>query len=222
MSEPPRISRLIRKQDLENILPWDAPNVLGSQAAAARRERQPEMLTAHQIEQIQQQAHKEGFERGRREGHEDGLGEMRQRGARLEALLEMLARPLVQLDEQVEHELVQLAIAIGQQLVRRELKTSPGEIVAVVRDCIALLPVAARGVRLYLHPQDAALVREALAPSGGERAWSVVEDPVITPGGCRVITDTSRIDATVESRLTAVIADLLGGQREDDRAEPDS
>ncbi len=50
----------------------------------------------------------------------------------------------------------------------------------------------------------------------GEQAMQIVEDPVQNRGGCRVFTDTSQIDSTVESRLNAVIAKVLGGQRSSD------
>jgi flagellar assembly protein FliH len=47
-------------------------------------------------------------------------------------------------------------------------------------------------------------------------AWRIVEDPLITRGGCKVDTEVSHIDATVENRLAAVIATLFGGEREHD------
>jgi flagellar assembly protein FliH len=45
----------------------------------------------------------------------------------------------------------------------------------------------------------------------------MVEDPLITRGGCKVDTEVSYIDATVENRLAAVIATLFGGEREQDK-----
>ncbi|MGZ5576522.1 MAG: FliH/SctL family protein, partial [Methylobacter sp.] len=45
---------------------------------------------------------------------------------------------------------------------------------------------------------------------------AIVEDPLITRGGCEVDTDISHVNATVEHRLAAVIATLLGGERESD------
>ncbi len=45
-------------------------------------------------------------------------------------------------------------------LLRRELRTDPAQIIGMVRDTVALMPAATRGVRVLLHPDDAALVRE--------------------------------------------------------------
>jgi flagellar assembly protein FliH len=75
------------------------------------------------------------------------------------------------------------------------------------------LPVAAREVRVHLHPEDAAVVRENLAPTENERAWVIVEDPVMARGGCQITTTTSRIDGRLETRLGAILSELLGTER---------
>ncbi|MFA7388767.1 MAG: FliH/SctL family protein, partial [Thiohalobacteraceae bacterium] len=113
-------------------------------------------------------------------------------------------------------ELVHLALAVAQQLVRRELKADPGQVLAAVRETMAALPLAARNVRLHLHPEDAALVREALSLQDNERGWKIAEDPVLTRGGCKISSDTSQIDASVERRLQQAIANVLGGERDSD------
>jgi flagellar assembly protein FliH len=175
-------------------------------------------LTAEQIEDIQRQAHEEGFELGRGEGLTAGKKELQARVQRLEAVMAALAQPLKDLDDAIEEELLALAMAVARQLVRREIKTDPGQIVAVVREALAVLPAASRRVRLHLHPDDAALVRDALSVPEGDNAWRIMEDPVLTRGGCRIITETSQVDATLESRLNAVITSVLGGERDSDES----
>ena len=206
------MSKIIPKEDLEGIENWSLPEV----HMAGAREPVARPLTARQIEELQQQAREEGFQQGRREGLEAGKKEIRARVHDLDALMQTLAKPLEQLDGQVEEELVQLALAVARQLVRRELKTDPGQVLAVVREAMAALPLTARNVRLHLHPEDATLVRETLSVSDNERSWKIVDDPVLTRGGCKVSSDTSQIDASVERRLHNVIANVLGGQRETD------
>jgi len=175
-----------------------------------------------------QQGHDEGWQQGREEGwkrghdegwqqgHAEGQKIMLEAAARFEPLIDCLDQPLTLMDEQVEQELVTLAIALAKQLIRRELKTDPGQIVAVAREALAALPASARRVHLHLHPEDAELVRHALALRDSGPRWKIVEDPLMTRGGCRVLTETSHIDATLEKRLMAVIAQVLGGEREGD------
>lgn len=132
---------------------------------------------------------------------------------RLDAILQMLSKPLEQLDEEVQKQLSTLALAVGKQIARRELKTDPAQIIAIIREAVARLPASARDVRVHLHPEDAAIVRERLSAPSNDRAWSVVEDPALSQGGCLVRTDTSQIDARLDSRVNAIVSSILGDER---------
>lgn len=223
MSEKQR-TRIIRPAGKEASA-WVPPDVgksgVGGKTATAKP--QP-MMTAAQLEQMRAQAYKEGYEHGQKEGfeygHREGLEEgrvdMLQRLQRFDQILAGLETPFVELDEQVEREIVTLVVAMVRQLVRREIKADPGQIVGVVREALAVLPVSARHVRVLLHPDDAELVRDAYAMGEAEQKWQIVEDPVIAGGGCRVYTENSQVDATLESRLNTLIAPLLGSERDSD------
>lgn len=159
--------------------------------------------------------HGEGLVLGHREGMAAAAGELEARRQLLDAGLAELSAPLAALEPALEQELLALVVAIARQLVRRELKTSPGEIVATIRATVPLLPLAERRVALHVHPDDATLLREHGALAEG---WQLVEDAALSRGGCRLEAGHSRIDATVETRLNAAIAALLGGEREEDRS----
>jgi flagellar assembly protein FliH len=185
---------------------WQVPAIDGAEG--------PGFPTAARLEALQQAAYDEAYRRGFEEGLEAGKAAAAERAARLEALCDALAEPLEAVDASVEQALVDLAMSVVRQLFRRELRTDPTHVVGVVREALAHLPVGSRDVRVTLHPEDAALVRECLAPAEGTRAWSIVEDPLITRGGCRVGTRHSEIDAQAESRVEALIARIAGDERE--------
>jgi len=69
---------------------------------------------------------------------------LQKQAATLVNLLESLSEPFKYLDEEVEKELVKLAIGIATQLIRREIKLDPGQIVGVVREAINVLPLASQ------------------------------------------------------------------------------
>ncbi|HKQ81846.1 MAG TPA: flagellar assembly protein FliH [Steroidobacteraceae bacterium] len=194
---------------------WSMPAVDGPSVVSRQQK-----LTVSQLEQIERAAFEEAYAKGHAAGlaaaqaeEQMKLDQLTQKLARVDGMLNTLARPLAEMDAEVERELLALASTLAKHLVRRELKTDPGQIVGVIRETVALLPVATRDVRVHLHPEDAALVREKLAAPQAERAWTIVEDPVLTRGGCRVTTDTAQIDARVESRLGAVMSAMLGDER---------
>lgn len=177
----------------------------------------PNLLTAKEMERIQKQAHEEGFACGQREGLAAAQQETQARLDRLNGILATLASPLKEVDERIEQELATLALAAARLIVRRELKTDPGPVIAAVREAMNALPAASRQVRLHLHPDDAQLVREHLKVGDDDHHhWKVIEDPAQARGGCKVVTEHSQIDASVEARLTAILATVLGGERADD------
>ena len=184
---------------------WQAPAIDGSDGRG--------FLTASRLQDLQQQAHEEAYAEGYNEGLRAARDEIRQRVVRLDELVAALARPLDELDETVEQELVELAIAIARQLFRREIRIDPGHVVGVVRETVPLLPIASRDIRVHLHPEDAALVRDSFKSSGEELAWKVVEDPVIDRGGCLVTSESSRVDARAETRFQMIVDAITGDER---------
>lgn len=186
--------------------PWDVPAIEKPDADGP--------LTAGKLEAIQKEAYEEAWRQGKTDGLAEGREAARQRVDRLDQLLRALAQPFDELDDAVEKQLVELAMAVVKQLFRREIRIEPTHVVGVVREAINLLPIASRNVQVHLHPDDAALVRELLAPTDSEPAWAIVEDPLLTRGGCRVTTDNAQVDATAEARLQAVISSVLGDERQ--------
>jgi len=149
------------------------------------------------------------------------LKKAEQTAKNLQAALAALSRPLAQIDDEVHAQIAELALALAHGLLRRELRADPSQVIGMVRETVALLPASARGVRIALHPEDAALVRERLLVAGPESAWSVIDDPVLGRGDVRVHTDYAQIDARIEMRLKAMLAELLGDERARPRtAEP--
>ena len=203
------MSKVITGEKPDACKPWQAPSfgagVTGNGAAGLR--------THEQNAQLKKQAYDAGFA----QGLNDGKQQLHDKLAGLDAILAFMSTPLKELDERVVNELGELAMLVAGQIIRRELKSSSGEIIATVKDALNLLPVASGKVRLQLHPDDAATVRDALPGGDAERSWDIVEDPLLTRGGCRVSTSSSRIDATVEGRLNAAIAAVMGFERQEDR-----
>lgn len=198
---------------------WQAPPV--ADGAAARRpgvERAP--LTAERLAEIEALARQQGLAQGHAEGlqagRREGLAEVRRQAERLQALLDGMTPQVAVLDDALLAQLADLVAVAVRQFVRRELALQPGEVVRVLRECVAALPASEGRLRVHLHPADAELVREALHVDQFERAWSIVEDLNLQRGGCRLDTETSSVDATVETRLNVLLARLLGDTRRSD------
>ena len=185
---------------------WDVPAIDGGEGKG--------YMTAGRLEAIQKDAYEEAWAKGHAEGLKAGEAEIQTRVDRLDELLIALARPFDKLDDQIEKQLVELAMSTVKQLFRREIKQNPTHVIGVVREAIKLLPIASRNVQVHLHPDDASIVREALTPAEGEPAWVIVEDPLEGRGGCRITTDNSQVDASADARLNTLIRSIAGDERQ--------
>jgi flagellar assembly protein FliH len=223
--------------ELASLSVWRMPDVPVNPAPLALAEAQNSeplsmaVLTVDEIEAMQKQAYDEAFAQGKQDGYSEGFNEgarqgyaenmqaLQKKAAEFACLMESLSQPFKVLDAEVEKELVKLAMAIATQIIRREIKLDPGQVIAAVREAIKVLPLSSQKISLHLHPKDAELVRSTLSLDKMTPAWRVVEDPLITRGGCRVDTEVSHIDASVENRLAAIVATLFGGERQHDRKD---
>jgi flagellar assembly protein FliH len=212
-------ARVVARDSLEGVKRFDLPLMEGMVVTDAGVVSNVSIPTARSIAALHQEAYDEGFELGRNRGIEEGEAEIGQQAERFERLVAALAEPFAVLDDEVVNSVADLAILIARHLVRRELKIDPGEIVAVVRDTMQHLPVAVRNPRIRMHPDDVEIVANALAIGEESRSWRLQPDPLVTRGGCIVETDSSRVDASVEARLAAIVSKMFGGEREGDRAD---
>lgn len=200
---------------------WRLPEVEGPIIGRSREDRraaEAEESVRHALKEAETRGYDAGMARARAETG-SRLAALDERVKRLDAALQLLARPLQQLDAEIEDELAQLAMSVGKQLARRELHIEPTQVIAILRESLALLPIGAREVRVHLHPEDAATVREHLTAPAVDRAWAIVEDPTLSRGGCVIHSQSSRIDARLEARITAVTASALGDERAAAREE---
>ena len=186
-------------------------------------------LTLEELESIRQEAYNEGFAAGEKDGFRSTTLKVRQEAeaalsvqvASLERLMGGLFEPIAEQDSQIEKAMVALVEHIARQVIQRELVLDSSQIESVMREALKLLPLGVGNVRLYINPQDFEQVK-ALRERH-EETWRIVEDAALQPGGCRVETEHSRIDATVETRISQIMAKLLDQQHEQalNPTEPD-
>ncbi len=180
--------------------------------------------TAEEIEQIQQQAHEDGLAAGREEGvaagrkegfdagYRDGYSEGREQSlaelARLKELTAALDEALDRFDQELGEDMLGLSIAIARQVTRNALNFRPEALLPIIHEAISSLPQPNHHTQLILHPDDAALVRPMMEKEFPQVHCRIVEDDHIERGGCRVKTEVSDVDATIQGRWGKVVATL--------------
>lgn len=177
-------------------------------------------LTLEELEAIRQDAYNEGLAIGEKDGYRAGQlkakaeSEAHQHDmlGRMERLMQQLFEPIAEQDKELEKSLVGLVEHITRQVIQRELAMDSSQLTGVVREALKLLPMGAENVRILVNPQDFELIK-ALRDRHEEK-WRILEDETLLPGGCRVETEHSRIDASVETRLSQALTQMFEQQRE--------
>lgn len=198
---------ILSRDESDSYQRWELPSV-GAQPVRRKEEPVVARPTVAEIESIELAAREEGFNAGLAEGRATARRELTAQVARVEALLASAARPLAALDADVGRELAWLATVIAERVLMGELSTSPEKILDVVNQAVNVLPAGERHIRVFLHPDDAAIVRDHR--TAGEIEWSVVDDRAMHRGDCRLESEHSRLDASLRTRLAAVIDAVLG------------
>ncbi len=158
--------------------------------------------TAEAVERIHLDAHKQGYDAG----YEEGTARVRMEAMRLHTLVEHLDAALGTFDQQVAEELLHLSLEIARQVVRQTIAARPTVILDVVREALAQLPH--QHAAIYLHPEDASLVRSYLGDQLAHLGHRIFEEASLVRGGLRMEAGGSHLDAGVASRWKRVMESM--------------
>lgn len=157
-------------------------------------------------------ARDEGYAAGLEAGRQDGLEQLQEQTRTTLAPLQHLAANFTQalqaLDEEIGEEVAALALKISRLVVGKHLQTNPEQILAVVKQLLHHEPELTGKPRLHLHPQDYGLVKKHLETDLESAGWTLRSDDLITQGGCRVLSNSGDLDATMETRWSQIEAEF--------------
>lgn len=178
---------------LANATRWEMPHLTGKHRGPPRMD---------EIEAIEKAARDEGFARGHSEGHAAGMNEARRIASQIEGLLDNFARPLAQLDSEVEALLGELAARIAGALVGHAYHVEPALLAELVEQSLSVLGSERRNIEVRLNPADLTALKPLLNLS---EQIKLVADSTLARGDLRCHADSMRIDATLESRLKSAL-----------------
>lgn len=181
--------------------PLDVPSVPAPAAALQPPEPAVLLPTAEDIERMHHEAHEAGYTAG----YQEGMAAAQAVAMRIRKLMDSLQQALAEIDQDVADQLLALAIGIADQILRQSLRVRPELLLPVVREAITALHPHHGQPLLFVHPDDAPLVRTQLGDQLVPGNWRILEDAEVSAGGCRVELGASEVDATVETRWRRVI-----------------
>ncbi len=152
-----------------------------------------------EIESARNQTVQEVQDTNRREL--DGLSE------RFASSVAKLENAVLGIEKVVASEVVDLALLVAGEIVKKEMSQNPELLVAAVEAALANLPHDGTVV-LRLNPADLEHVRST-APDGGKSVIEYEPDPSLSRGDCVLETPSRIIDASIDARLAAVRESLV-------------
>ena len=204
---------------MNNAVRWLAPDLLAVPEPPPEEsfeltepdpEHEPEPLlqlpTLEEIEQIQNEAEKDGFERGHADGQAQGQAEVRRLIAQIEGILDNFSRPLVRLENEVVAALSELAVRIAGTLVGRAYQADPALLAELVGEAVDAVGGANRDVEVRLHPDDITALSPLLNLAPNQR---LTADLSLSRGDLRVHAEAVRIDGSLEARLRGALDTVL-------------
>jgi len=152
------------------------------------------------------------FERGRTQGHSEGqAAEHRvksEHGAKVALLIDQLRARFGELEDDGADALLNLAFTIARQVVRREVSLQRDALLPVAREAVSMIVDQHAHPRVFVNPQDLALLRADLEADGLFKGCRFIADARIARSGCRVEIAQGEIDATLATRWERVLAAL--------------
>ena len=184
----------------------------------------------HAAEEIRTHAHAEGLIAGQREGIAYGLKEGRETGRELAleeqrndltAVLNSITVGCAELNARrreleagVLQDLAGLALKIASRITKRQGELDPSILERNLAESLKLV-IGMHRLRIAIHPHQMATLNDALPRLQLEFPTldhvELVGDPLIAPGGCRLLTRQGQVDATLDEQLARITADLFPG-----------
>ncbi len=202
---PSAYARFVPREELEGFAAW-RPNEFGN-GAATRPATETQRGTEQQA--VRQAGYQDGYRDGLVALESFKLSIAQQLAAQLVPLVSGFDQALHELESQIADSVARTATALARQVVRSELVARPGLVAQVASEAVNAVLLSARHIRVFVHPDDLALVKAGAAEALAARGGQLLGDAGLSRGGCRVESDLGSVDARVEV-LWAQAAATLG------------
>lgn len=189
----------------DNIKHWETPR-LGDAARTPQDD-------ARDLEALRKEMQQQGYAEGYNKGLLQAQTETNRRLETLDMVLNALAKPYEDINGQALDTIAKLSGKIARCLVKRELRTEPETIIALVRDTVSILNSSAEKLNVFLNPDDAQLIQNITRTSSEKSRWKLIDDPLIPRGDCRVTSRDATVDGSLQARINTIITQFQGDQR---------
>lgn len=168
------------------------------------------------LETIRNEAYAEAFEKGEKDGFQAGLEHAREKTERLAAILTDVEGMWARIVKRYETEIVEIVCKVSEKVVYGQVTVDKEIITRAILDAFQKIadPVNAT---ITVNPEDyeyiEAVKEDFFEEIKGLKQVTLVSDPLITIGGCRIETPSGEVETDIEERLEAVKRCIIENSR---------
>ena len=167
------------------------------------------------IAEIEREAREKGYAEGEKAGYAAGEARALEVVQRLEDLLSEIGNLWPSLVATCEDQIISLVARAVEKVVMGQAAVDEDMVRRAILHAFELIPEPS-DVTVHVSPEDyqyIETVREDFFRTVGDlQHLSIVSDPAVEKGGCRVYTESGEVDARLEARLEAVQSSLLAAR----------
>lgn len=200
--------RFIPKEHVGDVASWEFQPLGGAGKSPLRGNGAASGAATSMMSERERRAFERGRQQGFHEGQQEAQRQKVQHGRQLERVLNELRGRFAELESGAADAVLDLAIEIARQVVRREIEIQRDAVLPVVREAVGAIIDEQTHPRVHLHPDDLWLIQADLDTDGLYQGCRFVPDASIARGGCRVETAQSEVDATLATRWRRALGAL--------------
>jgi flagellar biosynthesis/type III secretory pathway protein FliH len=171
-----------------------------------------ETIQQNKMEQIQKEAYEKGFSHGKKEGYEAGILEARQ-------IVENLTRIMVSIEDlwqrmvvKYENDIIELVKRISEKVIYGNAQIDNEIVKRAILKSFELIPEPTEAT-INVSVEDYDFIESAkedlFEKIKSLKKVSIVSDPSLARGGCRIETKTGEVDSDIQSRLNAISKSII-------------
>ena len=163
-------------------------------------------------EQIRQEAFAQGFAQGREEGFQAGVAEAGEKTNHLLSILSDVDNMWERIVKIYEEKIIDLVARVAEKVVYGKVEVDKEIVTRAILHAFEQIkdPVNAT---IAVHPLDyeyMEVVKEDFFEKiKGLKQVTLISDPLISPGGCRIETPSGEVSTSIEERLEAVKRSII-------------
>jgi len=175
--------------------------------------------SVERAEALEREAYARGYADGQHVGEVAAAQRIEEMASQVATAISELAAVRGALMRRSERDLVRLAVAMAERVLRRAVDVDRELLAVMARVAIDRLGESAAAT-IHLNPIDHDLIVSRHTPDLG-KSVELVADPAVARGGCLVRSTYGTIDTGIDSQVRELSRALLGDAVEDDREGTD-